>query len=246
MGIELIGIEKSWHKVPVLQQVSFRTSPGETLVLLGPSGAGKSSLLRMMNLLDTPDAGVLRIGESEFSFPNSLSAAEFNRQSQLLRRKVGMVFQQYNLWPHLTVMENLIEAPVKVLGMSKEAAIEKGAYLLAQLQLADKRDAWPARLSGGQQQRVAIARTLMMDPEVLLFDEPTAALDPEITKEVAEIIRNLSQTGITQVVVTHEVDFARKVASQVIYLEKGRIIEAGSAAIFQSPQTSRFAEFLMH
>lgn len=246
MGIELIGIEKSWHKVPVLQQVSFRTSPGETLVLLGPSGAGKSSLLRMMNLLDTPDAGVLRIGESEFSFPNSLSAAEFNRQSQLLRRKVGMVFQQYNLWPHLTVMENLIEAPVKVLGMSKEAAIEKGAYLLAQLQLADKRDAWPARLSGGQQQRVAIARTLMMDPEVLLFDEPTAALDPEITKEVAEIIRNLSQTGITQVVVTHEVDFARKVASQVIYLEKGRIIESGTATIFQSPQTSRFAEFLMH
>ncbi|MGL4714657.1 MAG: ATP-binding cassette domain-containing protein [Aeromonas sp.] len=246
MGIELIGIEKSWHQVPVLQQVSFRTAPGETLVLLGPSGAGKSSLLRMMNLLDTPDAGVLRIGESEFSFPNALSAAEFNRQSQLLRRKVGMVFQQYNLWPHLTVMENLIEAPVKVLGMSKEAAIEKGAYLLTQLQLADKRDAWPARLSGGQQQRVAIARTLMMDPEVLLFDEPTAALDPEITKEVAEIIRNLSQTGITQVVVTHEVDFARKVASQVIYLEKGRIIESGTAAIFHSPQTSRFAEFLMH
>lgn len=246
MGIELIGIEKSWHKVPVLQHVSFRTAPGETLVLLGPSGAGKSSLLRMMNLLDTPDAGVLRIGESEFSFPSSLSTAEFNRQTQALRRKVGMVFQQYNLWPHLTVMENLIEAPVKLLGMSKAAAMEKGGYLLAQLQLADKRDAWPARLSGGQQQRVAIARTLMMDPQVLLFDEPTAALDPEITKEVAEIIRNLGQTGITQVVVTHEVEFARKVASQVIYLEKGRIIEAGSAAIFQAPQTSRFAEFLMH
>ncbi|MBQ4679662.1 ATP-binding cassette domain-containing protein [Aeromonas dhakensis] len=246
MGIELIGIEKSWHKVPVLQQVNFRTAPGETLVLLGPSGAGKSSLLRMMNLLDTPDAGVLRIGESEFSFPSSLSTAEFNRQTQALRRKVGMVFQQYNLWPHLTVMENLIEAPVKLLGMSKAAAMEKGGYLLAQLQLADKRDAWPARLSGGQQQRVAIARTLMMDPQVLLFDEPTAALDPEITKEVAEIIRNLGQTGITQVVVTHEVEFARKVASQVIYLEKGRIIEAGSAAIFQAPQTSRFAEFLMH
>lgn len=127
MGIELIGIEKSWHKVPVLQQVSFRTAPGETLVLLGPSGAGKSSLLRMMNLLDTPDAGVLRIGESEFSFPSSLSTAEFNRQTQALRRKVGMVFQQYNLWPHLTVMENLIEAPVKLLGMSKAAAMEKGA-----------------------------------------------------------------------------------------------------------------------
>lgn len=115
MGIELIGIEKSWHKVPVLQQVSFRTAPGETLVLLGPSGAGKSSLLRMMNLLDTPDAGVLRIADSEFSFPSSLSAAEFNRQAQALRRKVGMVFQQYNLWPHLTVMENLIEAPSRCL-----------------------------------------------------------------------------------------------------------------------------------
>ncbi|MGL5030937.1 MAG: ATP-binding cassette domain-containing protein [Aeromonas sp.] len=246
MGIELIGIEKSWHHVPVLQQVSFRTRPGETLVLLGPSGAGKSSLLRMMNLLDTPDAGTLRIGESEFSFPSTLSGAAFNRQSQLLRRKVGMVFQQYNLWPHLTVMENLIEAPIKVLGMKRSVAIEKGAYLLAQLQLANKRDAWPARLSGGQQQRVAIARTLMMDPEVLLFDEPTAALDPEITKEIAQIIRTLSQTGITQVVVTHEVDFARKVASQVIYLEQGRIIEAGTADIFHAPQTRRFAEFLMH
>ncbi|MFG0833050.1 ATP-binding cassette domain-containing protein [Aeromonas bivalvium] len=246
MGIELTAIDKSWHKQPVLQQVSFRTNPGETLVLLGPSGAGKSSLLRMLNLLDTPDAGTLRIGQSEFSFPSTLSRGEFAREAQALRRKVGMVFQQYNLWPHLTVLENLIEAPVKVLGMGKQAAIDKAGYLLAQLQLADKRDAWPARLSGGQQQRVAIARTLMMDPEVLLFDEPTAALDPEITKEVAQIIRGLGETGITQVVVTHEVDFARKVASQVIYLERGQIVEAGSAAIFASPQTRRFAEFLNH
>ena len=185
----------------------------------------------------------MRIADSEFSFPSSLSTAEFNRQAQALRRKVGMVFQQYNLWPHLTVMENLIEAPVKVLGMSREAAIEKGAYLLAQLQLADKRDAWPARLSGGQQQRVAIARTLMMDPQVLLFDEPTAALDPEITKEVAEIIRTLSQTGITQVVVTHEVEFARKVASQVILSGEGADHRIWHRRHLQSPQTSRFAEF---
>ena len=191
MGIELNAIDKSWHKQQVLQQVSFCTNPGETLVLLGPSGAGKSSLLRMLNLLDTPDAGTLRIGKSEFSFPSTLSKGEFAREAQALRRKVGMVFQQYNLWPHLTVLENLIEAPIKVLGMGKQAAIDKAGYLLAQLQLADKRDAWPARLSGGQQQRVAIARTLMMDPEVLLFDEPTAALDPEITKEVAQIIRGL-------------------------------------------------------
>ena len=246
MGIELIGIEKSWHKVPVLQQVSFRTAPGETLVLLGPSGAGKSSLLRMMNLLDTPDAGVLRIADSEFSFPSSLSAAEFNRQAQALRRKVGMVFQQYNLWPHLTVMENLIEAPIKVLGMSREAAIEKGAYLLAQLQLADKRDAWPARLSGGQQQRVAIARTLMMDPQVLLFDEPTAALDPEITAQIVSIIRELAETNITQVIVTHEVEVARKTASRVVYMENGYIVEQGDASCFTNPQTDAFKNYLSH
>lgn len=246
MGIELNAIDKSWHKQPVLQQVSFCTNPGETLVLLGPSGAGKSSLLRLLNLLDTPDAGTLRIGKSEFSFPSALSKGDFAREAQALRRKVGMVFQQYNLWPHLTVLENLIEAPIKVLGMGKQAAIDKAGYLLTQLQLADKRDAWPARLSGGQQQRVAIARTLMMDPEVLLFDEPTAALDPEITKEVAQIIRGLAKTGITQVVVTHEVDFARKVASQVIYLERGQIVESGSAEIFTSPRTRRFAEFLNH
>ena len=246
MGIELIGIEKSWHKVPVLQQVSFRTAPGETLVLLGPSGAGKSSLLRMMNLLDTPDAGVLRIADSEFSFPSSLSAAEFNRQAQALRRKVGMVFQQYHLWPHLTVLENLLEAPVKALGMARKEAADKAGYLLSQLKLAEKRDVWPSSLSGGQQQRVAIARALMMDPSILLFDEPTAALDPEITKEVAEIIRKLGETGITQVVVTHEVEFARRVASQLIYLEQGQIVEMGPASRFDQPQTMRFAQFLQH
>ncbi|QFI56061.1 ATP-binding cassette domain-containing protein [Aeromonas simiae] len=246
MGIELTGVAKSWQEHTILQQVTFRSEPGETLVLLGPSGAGKSSLLRLLNLLDVPDQGTLRIGDSAFSFPNTLSAAEFARQSQALRRKVGMVFQQYHLWPHLTVMENLIEAPTKVLGMSRADAIDKGRYLLAQLRLADKQDVWPARLSGGQQQRVAIARALMMDPQILLFDEPTAALDPEITKEVAEIIRTLAGTGITQVVVTHEVDFARRIASQVIYLERGQIVEMGGREIFDAPQTERFAQFLKH
>ncbi|MHA6999679.1 ATP-binding cassette domain-containing protein [Aeromonas schubertii] len=246
MAIELSHVVKSWQEHPILQHVSFRTEPGETLVLLGPSGAGKSSLLRLMNLLDTPDSGTLHIGGAEFSFPYALGAAEFARQSQALRRKVGMVFQQYHLWPHLTVMENLIEAPVKVLGMGRAEAIDKGRYLLAQLRLGDKQDAWPARLSGGQQQRVAIARALMMDPEILLFDEPTAALDPEITKEVAEIIRTLAGTGITQVVVTHEVEFARRIASQVIYLERGQIIEMGGPECFTAPRTERFAQFLMH
>ena len=157
-----------------------------------------------------------------------------------------MVFQQYHLWPHLTVMENLLEAPVKVLGMAKNEAEEKAGYLLSQLKLAEKRSVWPSSLSGGQQQRVAIARALMMDPSILLFDEPTAALDPEITKEVAEIIRKLGQTGITQVIVTHEVEFARRVASQVIYLEQGQIVEMGAASRFDQPQTARFAEFLQH
>lgn len=246
MGIELSGIAKSWQEHTILQNVSFCTEPGATLVLLGPSGAGKSSLLRLMNLLDTPDSGTMRIGDSEFSFPSTLTPAEFAKRSQALRRKVGMVFQQYHLWPHLTVMENLIEAPVKVLGMGRQEAVDKGRYLLNQLRLGDKQDTWPARLSGGQQQRVAIARALMMDPEILLFDEPTAALDPEITKEVAEIIRSLSGTGITQVVVTHEVDFARRIASQVIYLERGQIVEMGSADCFTAPRTERFAQFLNH
>ena len=163
-----------------------------------------------------------------------------------LRRKVGMVFQQYNLWPHKTVLENLIEAPVKVLGIDKEQAKQEAMTHLAKLQLADKADAWPLQLSGGQQQRVAIARALMMKPEVLLFDEPTAALDPEITSQIVQIIKTLSGTGITQVVVTHEVDFAKKIASHVLYMENGKIVEHGSNEAFSNPQTPQFADYLKH
>ena len=246
MGIELKGISKSWHQQQILRKVSFKCDAGETLVLLGPSGAGKSSLLRLMNLLDTPDEGELLIAGERFSFPEAAQQADYAKRTQLLRGKVGMVFQQYHLWPHLTVEQNLLEAPVKVLGMSKKEAQDKAGYLLSQLKLAEKRQVWPSSLSGGQQQRVAIARALMMDPAILLFDEPTAALDPEITKEVAEIIRKLADTGITQVVVTHEVEFARRVATQVIYLEQGQIVEMGSAQHFVEPQTVRFAEFLQH
>ena len=246
MGIELKGISKSWQQHQILRQISFKCDAGETLVLLGPSGAGKSSLLRLMNLLDTPDEGSLIIAGEQFDFPAAAKGRDYGSRTMALRRKVGMVFQQYHLWPHLTVMENLLEAPVKVLGMAKNEAEEKAGYLLSQLKLAEKRSVWPSSLSGGQQQRVAIARALMMDPSILLFDEPTAALDPEITKEVAEIIRKLGQTGITQVIVTHEVDFARRVASQVIYLEQGQIVEKGAASRFDQPQTARFAEFLQH
>ncbi|MBO1518128.1 ATP-binding cassette domain-containing protein [Oceanisphaera pacifica] len=245
MGIEFSGICKSWSGQEILSQVSLKCDAGETLVLLGPSGAGKSSLLRLMNLLDIPDKGQLTIAGQSFNFPDA-QLGRLNKRAQQLRSQVGMVFQQYHLWPHLTVEQNLLEAPVKVLGMNKKQAQEKAALLLNQLKLSDKLHAWPSALSGGQQQRVAIARALMMDPAVLLFDEPTAALDPEITKEVAEIILQLGKTGITQVVVTHEVSFAHKVASKVAYLEQGRLIEYGDAKILDEPNTPRFAEFLAH
>ena len=202
-------------------------------------------MLRLLNLLDIPDSGELTIAGEHFSFPD-VRGSQLQKRAQQLRGKVGMVFQQYHLWPHLTVEQNLLEAPLKVLGMDKKQAQDKAGYLLSQLKLADKRHAWPGALSGGQQQRVAIARALMMNPSVLLFDEPTAALDPEITKEVADIILQLGQTGITQVIVTHEVGFARRIATRVAYLEQGRLVEYGDAGLLEHPQTQRLAEFLTH
>lgn len=242
MSIQVKQINKSYGSTQVLHDVSFECNNGETLVLLGPSGAGKSSLLRVLNLLESADNGQLSIAQHQFDFSQSIA----EKQELELRRKVGMVFQQYNLWPHMTVMQNLIEAPVKVAGMDKTLAKNQALEILTTLQLADKADTWPLQLSGGQQQRVAIARALMMKPEVLLFDEPTAALDPEITTQVVEIIKKLSATGITQVVVTHEVDFAKKIASHVLYLEKGHIVEHGTNEIFTNPQTQAFADYLKH
>ncbi|WP_324169559.1 arginine ABC transporter ATP-binding protein ArtP [Vibrio vulnificus] len=242
MSIQVKSVNKSYGSNQILHNISFECAKGETLVLLGPSGAGKSSLLRVLNLLESADNGQLTIANQAFDFASSPSEAD----GLLLRRKVGMVFQQYNLWPHLTVIENLIEAPIRVLGVAKTEAVEQAKEILVTLQLADKADAWPLQLSGGQQQRVAIARALMMKPEVLLFDEPTAALDPEITNQVVKIISGLSDTGITQVVVTHEVDFAKKIASHVLYLEKGHIVEHGTKQAFSEPQTRAFAEYLKH
>ncbi|WKY56806.1 arginine ABC transporter ATP-binding protein ArtP [Vibrio sp. SNU_ST1] len=242
MSIQVKSINKSYGNTQVLHDISFDCESGETLVLLGPSGAGKSSLLRVLNLLEIADNGELDIANEQFDFSSQIQ----EKQGLKLRRKVGMVFQQYNLWPHMTVMENLIEAPTKVAGLDKQEAIKQAQEVLKTLQLADKADAWPLQLSGGQQQRVAIARALMMKPDVLLFDEPTAALDPEITNQVVSIIKELSGTGITQVVVTHEVDFAKKIASHVLYLEKGHIVEHGTSDSFVNPQTPEFAEYLTH
>ncbi|MGG4607899.1 arginine ABC transporter ATP-binding protein ArtP [Providencia sp. Me31A] len=242
MSIQLKNINCFYGSHQALFDINLECSAGETMVLLGPSGAGKSSLLRVLNLLEMPRSGHLNIAGQQFDFSSTPDAKSIRE----LRQNVGMVFQQYNLWPHLSVMDNLIEAPCRVLKLSKQEAYAKATKLLERLRLSQFSDRYPLHLSGGQQQRVAIARALMMEPQVLLFDEPTAALDPEITAQVVDIIRELSATGITQVIVTHEVEIARKTASRVVYMENGHIVEQGDASHFTAPQTKAFANYLSH
>ena len=225
-----------------LFNINLTANDGDVVVLLGPSGAGKRTLLRTLNLLEVPQAGELSIANNQFD----LSANTDPKQIRQLRRDVGMVFQQYNLWPHMTVLQNLIEAPMKILGVSEPEAKQQALELLQRLRLEEHAERFPLHLSGGQQQRVAIARALMMKPQVLLFDEPTAALDPEITAQIVSIIEELQQTGITQVIVTHEVNVAKKVATKVVYMEQGRIIEMGDKTCFDKPQTEQFKQYLSH
>ncbi|MDN0121959.1 arginine ABC transporter ATP-binding protein ArtP [Yersinia aleksiciae] len=242
MSIQLSGINCYYGVHQALFDITLDCPAGETLVLLGPSGAGKSSLLRVLNLLEMPRSGTLQIAGNHFDFIQAPGAKAIRE----LRQNVGMVFQQYNLWPHLSVVQNLIEAPCRVLGLSKDEAMARAQKLLTRLRLTDFADRFPLHLSGGQQQRVAIARALMMEPQVLLFDEPTAALDPEITAQIVSIIRELAGTGITQVIVTHEVEVARKTASRVVYMENGHVVEQGDASHFTQPTTEAFASYLSH
>lgn len=242
MSIQLNGINCYYGVHQALFDITLDCPAGETLVLLGPSGAGKSSLLRVLNLLEMPRSGTLQIAGNHFDFTQAPGAKAIRE----LRQNVGMVFQQYNLWPHLSVVQNLIEAPCRVLGLSKDEARARAQKLLTRLRLTDFADRYPLHLSGGQQQRVAIARALMMEPQVLLFDEPTAALDPEITAQIVSIIRELAGTGITQVIVTHEVEVARKTASRVVYMENGHVVEQGDASHFTQPTTEAFASYLSH
>ena len=225
-----------------VSDLSFDAYPNEITALIGPSGAGKSSLLRVLNLLEMPRSGTLAIAGNHFDFAKTPSEKAIRE----LRQNVGMVFQQYNLWPHLTVLQNLIGAPCRVLGLSKDQAMARAEKLLERLRLKPYSDRYPLHLSGGQQQRVAIARALMMEPAVLLFDEPTAALDPEITAQIVSIIRELAETNITQVIVTHEVEVARKTASRVVYMENGYIVEQGDASCFTNQQTDAFKNYLSH
>lgn len=242
MSIQLNDINCFYGAHQALFDIQLTCPEGETLVLLGPSGAGKSSLLRVLNLLEMPRSGTLAIAGHHFDFSKTPS----DNAIRELRQNVGMVFQQYNLWPHLTVKQNLIEAPCRVLGISKDVAHARADKLLERLRLTKFGDRFPLHLSGGQQQRVAIARALMMEPAVLLFDEPTAALDPEITAQVVSIIQELAETRITQVIVTHEVEVARKTASRVVYMENGFVVEQGDASRFTQPQTDAFAHYLSH
>ena len=225
-----------------LFDINLTADDGDVVVLLGPSGAGKSTLIRTLNLLEVPQSGELSIANNQFD----LSANNDPKQIRQLRRDVGMVFQQYHLWPHMTVLQNLIEAPMKILGTSETEAKQQAMELLQRLRLAEHAVRFPLHLSGGQQQRVAIARALMMKPQVLLFDEPTAALDPEITAQIVSIIEELQQTGITQVIVTHEVNVAKKVATKVVYMERGHIIEIGDNSCFEQPKTEQFKQYLSH
>lgn len=243
--VHIQGLHKSFQDHTVLRGVSFSAKAGDVVALMGTSGSGKSTLLRCINLLTTPDDGILQIDHQIMVFnhkaPHPLSA----RDIQKLRVRIGMVFQQFNLWAHKTVLENLIEAPLHVLKQPKASAIEQAEALLHQVGLHDKMNAYPAQLSGGQQQRAAIARALMMQPEIMLFDEPTSALDPEMVSEVLGVMQALAADGMTMLVATHELGFARNVASRAVFLDQGVIIEEGSARdMFSKPKTRRFERFL--
>ncbi|WP_220789449.1 ABC transporter ATP-binding protein [Craterilacuibacter sinensis] len=246
--IEIADLHKRFGAHPVLQGVSFTAHQGEVVSLIGASGSGKSTLLRCMNLLEVPDSGRIVIAGEQVAFRNDRKGQTMvadPRQVERIRTRLAMVFQQFNLWPHMTVLENLIEVPVRVLGQARPQAIELAETLLAKVGIADKRHHYPAFLSGGQQQRVAIARALATRPSVMLFDEPTSALDPELAGEVLKVIRNLAQEGCTMVLVTHEMAFAREVSSKVLFLHQGRIEEVGTAQqVFESPSSERCRQFV--
>jgi polar amino acid transport system ATP-binding protein len=242
--LNVIGVSKSFGAVEVLSDVSLQVGKGETVCVLGPSGSGKSTLLRCINWLERPDAGQIYLNGEPVGVTTSGVVMNDRRLSQI-RTRIGMVFQHFALWPHLTVLQNLMAAPVQVQGRPKAEMREEALALLVKVGLLDKRDAFPARLSGGQKQRVGIARALAMRPDLLLFDEPTSALDPELVGEVLVVMRDLAHEGMTMVVVTHEMAFAREAANRVLFLDRGRVVETGTPdQFFLRPETDRARQFL--
>ncbi len=235
--ITVKNLHKSFGNVDVLTGIDEHISKGEVVVVIGPSGSGKSTFLRCLNLLEEPTAGEIYIDDELITSPK----ADVNK----IRQKMGMVFQQFNLFPHLTIMENITLAPLKLKKMTKEEAIKKGEELLERVGLAEKANSYPSQLSGGQKQRVAIARALAMQPEIILFDEPTSALDPEMVGEVLDVMKDLAKSGMTMVVVTHEMGFAAEVGTRVLFMDQGIIMEQGTPKeVFSNPQNERTQSFL--
>ena len=247
IALDLQDIHKSYGSLEVLKGVSLTAYDGDVISILGSSGSGKSTLLRCINLLEKPTSGKIIVGQETLklkSHKGELVAAD-NKQLEKLRSKIGFVFQNFNLWPHKTILQNIIEGPTQVLGVSKAGAIKDAERLLTKVGLLDKKDAYPDNLSGGQRQRVAIARSLAMQPQVLLFDEPTSALDPELVNEVLAVMRELADEGRTMLIVTHEMRFAREVSSKVVFLHQGRIEEIGTPKeVFDHPKSERVREFM--
>jgi ABC-type polar amino acid transport system ATPase subunit len=246
--LRIAGLRKSYGATEVLHGIDLTVQAGEVVVVIGPSGSGKSSLLACINFLEPFDAGSIVFDRRPVGFGPAgapvrvrLPESEMNA----LRREVGMVFQQFNLFPHMTVLQNIMEAPVHVLGLPPAVARERAQRLLAKVGLAGKADAYPAQLSGGQQQRIAIARALAMEPKLMLFDEVTSALDPELKGEVLRVMRTLADEGMTMLVVTHELRFAREVADRVVFMEAGQVVEVGPPQqLFSRPRSERTREFL--
>ncbi|WP_102263516.1 amino acid ABC transporter ATP-binding protein [Mesobacillus jeotgali] len=235
--IKVQNLHKSFGKLEVLKGISTTIENGEVVAIIGPSGSGKSTFLRCLNLLEQPTSGQIFIGSDDIT----------NKKTNIMkvRENVGMVFQHFHLFPHMTVLQNITYAPIKVKGLAKAEAEKHGMELLKKVGLSEKANEYPNRLSGGQKQRVAIARALAMNPEVMLFDEPTSALDPEMVKEVLEVMKSLAHTGMTMAIVTHEMGFAREVADRVLFLDGGVLVEdAPPAEFFSSPKSSRAKEFL--
>jgi cystine transport system ATP-binding protein len=243
--ISVHGLEKSFGDHQVLRGIDFESQRGTSTVLLGPSGSGKTTVLRSLNVLETPDRGVIRIEDVEVDFAHLPPGKAGRGQSSRLRAQSGMVFQSHNLFPHRTVLENVIEGPVVAQKRPREEAVADAKVLLDQVGLGDRGDAYPSQLSGGQQQRVGIARALALKPRVVLFDEPTSALDPELVGEVLAVIKDLAAEGWTTVIVTHEIRFAEQVADQVLFLDSGVIVEKGtSAQVIGDPREERTRRFL--
>jgi len=248
IALDLQDVHKSYGSLAVLKGVSLTAYDGDVISILGSSGSGKSTLLRCINLLEKPNQGRIIIGNDELMLKpaksGELQAADI-KQLESLRARVGFVFQNFNLWPHKTILQNIIEGPTQVLKIKKDQAISDAEKLLVKVGLLDKKDAYPANLSGGQRQRVAIARALAMQPQVLLFDEPTSALDPELVNEVLAVMRELAAEGRTMLIVTHEMRFAREVSSKVVFLHQGIIEEIGTPEqVFDNPKSERVKDFM--